>query len=412
LNNARNWRRWIRAQDTVWLLLFAGLAAVSTYRTREEHAVLSCLALLQVVEPKVSAFTDRKGTIAATLIKFGLCYLLIGWTGGISSTYYPILLLPVVSAATALGLGGTIVFTLLACLSYVSFLLYLDLGRYELAADALNEIGMRVMLLAVVGYLTHQLARSSQREAHKHQSAVAELESANRSLRAAEAEVRRSERLAALGQLTAGLAHELRNPLGTMRASSEMLVKSVGDENEIARELAGFISTEVDRTNSLISRFLDFARPVPLRLEKAEITRVVDAAILELKRHHPPVPVTIHRNYSPDVPALNLDSEMMERVVFNLLLNAAQASPSDGAITVKVRLLGGNVELSVIDRGGGIAPAIRESIFNPFFTTKSSGVGLGLAIVSKIVDEHGGKIAVDSTPGEGSVFRVFLPAGI
>jgi two-component system sensor histidine kinase HydH len=104
----------------------------------------------------------------------------------------------------------------------------------------------------------------------------------------------------------------------------------------------------------------------------------------------------------------------MERVLYNLLLNAAQASPPQGSVTVKTRLFGDTVEgsaveIAVIDRGSGIAPKDRESIFNPFFTTKSSGVGLGLAIVSKIVDEHGGRITVESEPGAGSVFHVFLP---
>jgi signal transduction histidine kinase len=99
----------------------------------------------------------------------------------------------------------------------------------------------------------------------------------------------------------------------------------------------------------------------------------------------------------------------MERVLYNLILNAAQASPSNGSVTVKTRHLDGTVEIAVIDRGAGIDPKGIKDIFNPFYTTKSSGVGLGLAIVSKIVDEHGGKISVESEPGGGSVFRVYLP---
>jgi two-component system, NtrC family, sensor histidine kinase HydH len=188
-----------------------------------------------------------------------------------------------------------------------------------------------------------------------------------------------------------------------------MLLKNVDANGAVAHELAGYISSEVDRTNALVTRFLDFARPLALRLEKTEITEVIDQAVAQVEKYTPPLEVSIDKNYSPDIPPLLLDGQLIERVLYNLLLNAAQASPPHSSITVKTRPLGDMVEVSVIDRGAGIAPKDRESIFNPFFTTKSSGVGLGLAIVSKIVDEHGGRITVESEPGDGSVFRVFLP---
>jgi len=263
-----------------------------------------------------------------------------------------------------------------------------------------------------VGYLTNQLAEANRTQARRYQGVAEQLAEANRNLREAEASVRRSERLAALGQLSAGLAHELRNPLGTIKASAEMLGKNVDGNNEVARELAGFVSGEVDRANALVTRFLEFARPLKLKRERGELTEVIDRAVAELERHHPPFEVSVYKNYSPDIPPMELDLQLMERVVYNLLLNAAQATPAGGAITVKTRLLDGEqVEIAVIDRGVGIEPKHRESIFNPFFTTKTDGVGLGLPIVSKIVDEHGGTIHVDSEPGKGSVFRVVLPVG-
>ena len=299
------WRQWIRPQDIVWLLLFSALIAVSRYRTQEEIAVLVCLGLLQVIEPKLPFLQGDRGTVIAILVKLALCYQLIGWTDGISSTYYLILLLPVVSAATSLNIVGTVAFSLLACATYLSFLGYLDWSRQELTPEAWSEIGLRVLFLLVVAFLTHQLAEANRVEARKYQAVALQLEAANRNLVEAEAAVRRSERLAALGQLTAGLAHELRNPLGTMRASAEMLSKNVESGSDVARELAGFISTEVDRTNSLITRFLEFARPLKLRLQKTELTQISDRAIAELGRHNPPYNVTVYRNYSPDVPALH-----------------------------------------------------------------------------------------------------------
>jgi len=297
----------------------------------------------------------------------------------------------------------------LASGAYVSLLLNVDWTRYTIPPEEVRELCLRLLFLGVVGYLTNRLAESSRVEARKHQGAVEQLAAANRSLQAAEAAVRRSERLAALGQLSAGLAHEIRNPLGTIRASAEMLKKNISDQSPVASELAGFIATEVDRTNSLITRFLEFARPLELRLQEHELTDVLDRAVASLSRDGVARQVTVYKNYSPDVPPFAFDAELMERVIYNLLANAVQASPPDSAITIKTRLAGGRVEISVIDRGSGIDPKHRESIFNPFFTTKPNGVGLGLAIVSMIVDQHGGKMAVESEVGKGSVFHIYLP---
>jgi signal transduction histidine kinase len=171
--------------------------------------------------------------------------------------------------------------------------------------------------------------------------------------------------------------------------------------------MAGFIVAEVERANSLITRFLQFARPIELRLETADLAQTLDRAIGLAEREAPGI--SIYRNYQLDMAAFPFDAELMERVFYNLVLNAAQASPAGGAVTVKTRADGGMADVAVIDRGSGILPENRDNIFNPFFTTKPSGVGLGLAIVAKIVDEHGGKITVESEPGKGSVFHVLLP---
>ncbi len=403
------WLRFIRPQDAVWLLLFSALGVASPTRYPEEIVLLSCLALLQVLEPKIPAFASHTGTLVSVSLKLFLGYLLMAATGGVTSSYYPILLLPVVSAATSLGMLGTTVFTVLACASYASLLLFVDWTRMEIPPDQVRELCLRILFVPVVGYLTNRLAEAGREERRRYQAAAEQLAAANQSLQAAEAAVRRSERLAALGQLSAGLAHELRNPLGTIRASAELLKKSVGTDNPVAAELAGFVASEVDRTNSLVTRFLEFARPLALRSEPCELTEVVDRAVARLERDGKGGGVAVYKNYSPDVRPFPFDAELMERVLYNLLLNAAQASPPDGAITVKTRPTDDRVEISVIDRGSGIQPEHLESIFNPFFTTKAEGVGLGLAIVSKIVDQHGGKMTVESEAGKGSVFRIYLP---
>jgi len=399
-----------RIQDAVWLALFAIMAATGPTRRPEFILLLFALAVLQVLEQKIPFFAPVRGSVLANLLKLVLGYAILSQSGDINSPYFWVLLVPVVSAATTLGEAGTVSFAVLACGAYLSFLLFYDWERYTIPPEELRLLWLRLACLAVIGYLTQRLAEALRTEARRAQATAEQLAEANRSLQEAEAAVRRSERLAALGQLSGGLAHELRNPLGTIRASAEMLLKNVPEGSEMARELAGFISSEVDRTNSLVTRFLEFARPLELMPGRAELAEVLDSAIAQFERGQPHYDVTIYRNYSPDVRPFACDAELLERVFYNLILNAAQATPPGGEVTVKTRALGGGVEISVIDRGSGIEPAQLENIFNPFFTTKKEGVGLGLAIVSKIVDLHGGKITVESQPGKGSIFRVFLPA--
>ncbi len=397
----------VRPQDIVWIALFAVLAIYAPDLTTESTSVLIGLGLMQVIEPKIPFFGSRAGSVISFLIKLALWYILMGWTDGIASPYYWLMLLPVMSAATSLGLVGLVAATALACGAYLSFFLFLPPGS---SVSDWPVLVLREATFPIAGFLTYELLEANRAATRRAQHAAEQLAEANRNLQKAEAQVRRTERLAALGQLSAGLAHEIRNPLSTIKGSAEMLLKDVDASGAVAHELAGFISTEVDRTNALVTRFLDFARPLALRLEESEIAEVIDEAVAQVEKHTPPLNVSIYKNYSPDIPTFLFDRQLMERVLYNLLLNAAQASPPEGSVTVKTRLVGDTVEVDVIDRGTGIAPKDRESIFNPFFTTKSSGVGLGLAIVSKIVVEHGGQITVESEPGAGSVFRVFLPA--
>ena len=356
--------RFVRPQDFVWLLLFSALGYVSTSRHPLEIPILVALAALQVLEPKFAFFSTPKGNVVSIVLKLAMSYILIGYTGALNSSYYLILLLPLVSAATTFGTVGSALFTLLCCGAYYSFILFVDPQRYQIEDQ--QELFLRLIIFAMTGYLTNTLAAASRDQSRKFKSVAEQLAAANQSLSEAEAAVRRSERLAALGQLSAGLAHELRNPLGTIKGSAEMLAGSLSAENEVAREVAGFISTEVDRTNLLVSRFLDFARPMQVRLAPADLTQVLDKAIANLEHSSPHYDVSIYRNYAPEIGPIPLDADLMERVFFNLLLNAAQATPPGGTITVKTRQAETMAEISVIDRGSGIAPEHVENIFNPF----------------------------------------------
>ncbi len=398
------WMRAVRPQDFVWVLLFGVLIARPLYGDAYELVPLIALGIVQIAEPRIPASRTTHGRVAGILLKLVLLWPLLAFNGTVGSRYWVLLLLPVVSAATISGLGWTMFWVLLVAGFYMSFLLFPQVNWNQWIDLAIE----RVVFLAMVGTLANMLAEDLRIQSAQHQRTAEELARAIAQLREAEDAMRRSDRLAALGQLSAGLAHELRNPLGTIKASSEMLAHSVSAENEVAREVSGFINSEVDRCNALITRFLQFARPVQLQRGRDEdLAQVLDQAIALVEREAPGV--SIYRNYEPEMRPFPFDAELMERVFYNLVLNAAQATSAGGAVTVKTRSSAGTAEVSVIDRGAGIEEKNLNSIFNPFFTTKSAGVGLGLAIVSKIVDEHGGKITVESEPGKGSIFRVLLP---
>jgi signal transduction histidine kinase len=408
--------RFLRPQDIVLVLLLGAMAALDPDHDVWIIGMIAVLGVLQILESKIPFANTTTGKVIWILLKLTIGYTLIGYTHGINSFYYLILLLPIVSAATALGVYSTLAVSLLACAAYLSFVLFLGtdfkvdfVNRFvfikgtedwEMSFDDARVFILRLLFLAVAGNLVSALAEVLREQYVRYRKLAEELAKT-------EAAFRRADRLAALGQLSAGLAHELRNPLGTIKASAEMLTSSLPAGNEIAAEMAGFISSEVDRTNSLVTRFLDFARPLALRKEPTDVTGTIDRAIQQVERENQSV--SFERDYSAGADPIPIDSEMMERVFYNLILNAAQASSPGATVTVRTRRTHAFEEISVIDHGAGIPKEQTESIFNPFFTTKPNGTGLGLPIVAKIVDEHGGKLTVESEPGKGSTFRVLLP---
>jgi signal transduction histidine kinase len=194
-----------------------------------------------------------------------------------------------------------------------------------------------------------------------------------------------------------------------------MLQQKLGASNPLASELAGYISSEVNRLNGLVSRVLDFARPLRLERAPTEIQPLVERALQNVRDHYPEAKVTLEREYADQLPQVFLDGDLCERVFTNLVLNAYDAMGAEGG-KLRVAIAPANsdgdkgVEIDFQDTGPGVPAELREEIFNPFFTTKKTGVGLGLSIVSRIVDEHQGWVRVTGEPGEGACFRVFFPA--
>jgi signal transduction histidine kinase len=383
----------LRVQDILLAVMFGAL--IFPAHDIWERSFLLGLAILQLVEGRVPFLTTLRGRTTSVVLQLIILYLLIGYTGGVTSTYYLMLLLPMVSTASYMGVAGTLTSSVAAILTYLSFLLFVNFKEVYVAPEQMHILVIRCLPLVIAAVMVNSLAAVIRTQSAKYKLIAEQLTEA-------EAAVRRSERLAALGQLSAGLAHELRNPLGSIKGSAELLARSSSQADPMAKELAGIISSEVDRTNSLVTRFLDFARPLEPRRESTDLTTIIDRAAARAKAE-------VIRDYSASLPRLSIDPQLMEQVFLNLITNAAQASTPGSPVTVRTREVNDQAEVSVIDRGCGIPKDKIETIFNPFVTTKHNGVGLGLAIVSKIVDGHGGKMSVESEPGRGSTFRVLLP---
>jgi len=180
------WIRWFSAEDVLWILIFAALAFFGPERTPEAFSLLTCLAIFQIVESRIPYLGTERGNVIAILVKLALGWLLIGFTDGIASSYYFILLLPVISAATTTGLVGTTIFVLLASGVYLSFLLFLEQNQYIVDRP---QLILRVALLPWVGFLTQQLAKANRLRARNYQKVAEQLATANRNLQEAEAAV-------------------------------------------------------------------------------------------------------------------------------------------------------------------------------------------------------------------------------
>jgi two-component system, NtrC family, sensor histidine kinase PilS len=230
-------------------------------------------------------------------------------------------------------------------------------------------------------------------------------------LRAMEEKVRRATRLADLGEVAAGLAHELRNPLASMTGSIELLKGAPGlGENEA--RLMDIVLREAARLEHLVAAFLAFSRPASPRREEVRVDEALREALEVFENDPAAARVKLVRELAPTV--ASCDPDQLRQVFWNLFVNAAQAAgggEGQGLVTVSCRPEGQDAFCEVEDDGPGIAPAHLAQLFTPFFTTKERGTGLGLATVQRIVDAHGGSIAVNSAPGKGTRVMVRIPAG-
>jgi len=226
-------------------------------------------------------------------------------------------------------------------------------------------------------------------------------------IRRLEEQVRRQDRLAALGRMAAGVAHEIRNPLGIIRGSAQLLNKRFGGTPG-EEGLSEFIIEEVNRLTRVVNDFLMFARPPSPNLEE-----ISPEALLQQVLAYAPAEkgFEVKLEVEPELPAVAADPGLTRESFLNLLINAQQAMPDGGTITLRAIARSiREVAFEVVDQGVGIHPEMLDQIFDPFYTSKDSGTGLGLSLVHQSVSSQGGKVEVESVPGQGSCFRLIYPA--
>lgn len=226
-------------------------------------------------------------------------------------------------------------------------------------------------------------------------------------LREMEARMRQADRLAAVGRMAANIAHEIRNPLASLTGAIEALTARGGTDEERER-LGQIVAGESERLNRIIKDFLAYARPAPLQLASVEVVEVLDNVLLLLEHRALPPGLKVVREFPPSLPS-RLDPHQLRQAVWNLCLNAVEAMPEGGELRVGLERRGPNLVVTVTDTGSGIAPDDLPHVFEPFYSTKPEGSGLGLALVHRIVREHGGDVDVRSRPASGTTFTLTLP---
>lgn len=345
-----------RREIVRWLALLAAVAAVSTlhYITAPQHFVLHAIY---------------------------------------QRSYY----VPVILAAYWYGVRGGL---LAAALSSAAYAPHIETAWAENAPYTVSQYA-EIVVFFVLGSAVGLIATHERHLTNRYRDA-------NRELRESGEQLRRAERLSALGEIAAGLAHEIRNPLAGVKGALEIISRRAAADTPEA-EFASAATGELRRIEGLVQEFLDYARPRPPRLRRTEIPTVVGrvTSLLGPQAEQAGVALTIEGSDAPR--GLSIDPEQIEQVLVNVVLNAVQASPKGGQVTIRYGTAGGRYRVEVSDQGRGIPEDVRARIFEPFFTTKERGTGLGLAITQRIVAAHQGEIRITSAEEHGTVVEILLP---
>jgi len=266
----------------------------------------------------------------------------------------------------------------------------------------------QVVVFHLLGLTVGWLAGSQRRLTARYRDAAASLEGANRELRESQEHLRRADRLSALGEIAAGLAHEIQNPLAGIKGALEIIASRAAPGSPEA-EFADVGAKELAGLDTLVREFLMYARPRDPALRPTRVRDLLERVAALLRPQADKKGITLLPEHPDASLTLEVDPEQMTQVILNVVLNAIQASPSGGRVRIRESAEPGWAQIEVIDEGPGIAPEHLSRIFDPFFTTKARGTGLGLATSQRIVTAHRGTITALPGSPSGSIFRIRLP---
>lgn len=311
---------------------------------------------------------------------------------------------PIIVGAYWYGIRGGLLTAVLASLAYIPHI------RVAWAPNVPYTVNLYAQLVVfhLLGLSVGLLASFERKLTDRYREAAASLERANRDLRESDEQLRRADRLSALGEVAAGLAHEIRNPLASVKGALEILASRAQGGSPEA-EFADIAGRDLARIDRLVSEFLAYARPRQPERHVSDLHETIEHVVALLRPEAQRAGVIIEIDRCATLPSLLIDTEQIEQVLFNVVLNALQASSTGKRVRIREDIDRDTAVIDVLDEGPGIAPEHARRIFDPFFTTKARGTGLGLAISQRIVTAHAGTI--EALPGatSGTDIRIRLP---
>ena len=347
----------------------------------------------------------RRGVLIAAVVAIGVVQYLtppttLHWLYVLQRLYY----VAIVLAGLDMGLRGGLS---VALLSGAAFAIGTPSIWTVSRVDMFDQC-LEICVFCLVGVLTGVLTDRQKNQQRALSRATHELRQAHQELRENFESMKRTERLHALGQLSAGLAHEIRNPLASIEGAAA-IVQRVSEYEGKCHELLEIIQKESCRLNRLLTSFLDFAKPRRPDLKVVEIDDLFNSVMALAQHAGNSRRLELRKETPPGLPTLECDPEQLKQVLLNLIMNAIQAMPQGGTIVLAARENGNTVTIDIDDQGCGISEENMDRVFDPFFTTKETGSGLGLSVADQIIRQHGGVLTIVRSSPQGATFRISLP---